>query len=123
MQSQYITPPFNELQIQSFLNTSEKWMISPTLTRQWYHFFRPSSRIVNLIVSNYKMFPIRDKTEKIQEILTRNDFLVTIQHLNKFIWNQGNILNDIITTLAQLYLNYAKENQGLTLYIDQLLKW
>ena len=76
-----------------------------------------------LITDNYKCFCMIDLTTTIKEKVTKNNTVVKIQYLTTVLRNPQNKQQGIITTLAQLHLNYAREWQGLTVFLDQELKW
>ena len=53
---------------------------------------------------------------------SQNDFVAAIQHLTEIIRKQQNKQCDIITTLAQLHVDYTEGSQGLRLFLDKQLK-
>ena len=65
---------------------------------------------------------MREKMGGIQKKLSSKEFVVILQHLTDTIMKQQNKQHDIVT-LAQLWLDYVRERQALTLYHDKQLKW
>ena len=76
----------------------------------------------NLIAHSYKVFLLEMKEVRIKKKLCRNDFIATIQYFIEIICNQQGKHQDIITTLAECHVNFAKTRLGPTMYIDYQLK-
>ena len=66
---------------------------------------------------------MRQEIYDIQTKLRWEEFMSVIQHLTDIIRNQQRKYHDLLTTLSWVDLNYANEREGLTLYLDQQLKW
>ena len=63
----------------------------------------------------------RQEIDDIQTKLRWADLADAIQHLMDVVQNQQYKLEGLFTTLPQLYLDFTRERQGLTLFHDQLL--
>ena len=72
---------------------------------------------------SYKVFPMRQQMYHVQHKLRWEEALTAIQYLIDIIRNEQIKQCETVTTLAQLHLDYTGERQGLTLYLDQQLKW
>ena len=55
-----------------------------------------------------------------QTKLRQKEFAKEIDHL--MMLSEIRKKHEIVTTLAQLHLDYARESKGLTIYLDQDLK-
>ena len=60
-----------------------------------------------------------DKIASILQNLTKSNFVAAMQHFIDTIRNQQNKHPYIVTTLTQLHLDYARQKQGLTLYLEK----
>ena len=88
-------------------------------TEQWQHFLDFTGEIYDLIAINYKLFPERDETAMIKDIITKKHYNPPTEWN---FWNQENKQQDTIRTLAQQHLIYTRERVWLTLFYSQQLK-
>ena len=85
----------------------------------WNHMQYQIQVFYKLTEGSYKVFPTRQQIYEIQNKLKQKESVATTQYLIDIIRNQQSKQHETVTTLDQLHLEYVRQRQGLTLYLDQ----